>query len=145
LYSENKRSKKAELYFRMAFSLGSPSSKLHYNYALHCERMGRDGEALKHYEACLKSDPSNKMALNNLGVLAFKHGDYKQAAELFKRSLRFDPRNSGKMVNLAAAFFLAGNRLEAENWLKKALTIDPESRSAIELLRSMRNPRKSGK
>jgi Flp pilus assembly protein TadD len=80
------------------------------------------------------------MALNNLGVIAFRNGDYSQATSLFKRSLRFDPDNAGRMVNLAAALFLSGNGDEAQVWLKKALKLNPGSQNARRLIKSMRTP-----
>ena len=93
-------------------------------YALSIERSDRTGKlnqwgekafehgdyhrALKLFERALKLDPSDSLALNNLGVLKTQLGDPQAALEIFVRVLRQDPAHQDARENLRSAMGLAG-------------------------------------
>ncbi len=53
------------------------------------------------FEKALNIEPGSSDALNNLGVLSSRNGDYDMAREYFMRSLDHNPENEEAKVNLA--------------------------------------------
>jgi tetratricopeptide (TPR) repeat protein len=54
------------------------------------------------FKKALRIEPGSSDALNNLGVLSCRNGDYDMARDYFMRSLDCDPENEDAKVNLAA-------------------------------------------
>jgi tetratricopeptide (TPR) repeat protein len=55
------------------------------------ERMGDTPQALTHYIAAIREDPSTHEAFNNLGVIYFTRRDYRSARDAFAAALRLKP------------------------------------------------------
>ncbi|UCH43944.1 MAG: tetratricopeptide repeat protein, partial [Nitrospiraceae bacterium] len=54
------------------------------------------------FKKALRIEPGSSDALNNLGVLSCRNGDYDMARDYFMRSLDCNPGNEDAKVNLAA-------------------------------------------
>jgi Tetratricopeptide repeat/Cytochrome c554 and c-prime len=112
--------------------LGDPRAREHLLRA-----QPADATVLLHlgqYEAVLRDDPTNPVALVNLGVTYARRGRTEEAARLWERALRTNPAIEGAALNLAKVR-PAG---EARAILQRYLSFNPGSavaRSALEAIR----------
>ncbi len=74
--------------------------------------------------AALQHDPSNRVALNDLGIAYDLQGDHVKAQESYRRALGSDPAMHAAEVNLALSMALNGRAPEAVQMLKP-LASDP--------------------
>jgi tetratricopeptide (TPR) repeat protein len=82
--------------------------------------------AAKKYEAALREDRANPVALVNLGVLYAKAGRIEDAARMWKRALEVNPAIEGAVLNLARI----RPRAEARGVLEEYLRFNPGSVAA---------------
>ena len=95
---------------------------------------GRIDQAERCFLDLLEQTPSNKEAINNLGVIAFHRGDDKAAVDFFSRVLSLDPFHIDAIMNLSA-ILKKGNRLhDAVPFLEKAIQRFPEDKQLRALL-----------
>ena len=66
-----------------------------------------------------------------LGDVLNKLGDYKDAADSFKRALQFDEKSTPARVGLIRAYFLAGDKESAKAELAKLKELDPEAAEKV--------------
>jgi tetratricopeptide (TPR) repeat protein len=78
------------------------------------------------YKAALEEDKDNATALNNLGLLYHQKGEYKQAAEYFKKAISIKSKDT-YYLNLANSLVYLKDYNEAEVAYKKSLDINPEN------------------
>lgn len=57
-------------------------------------------DARRLLEAAIAADPFDARAYNNLGVLLFRQGEYRQALERFVTARRLDPSNRAIAMNV---------------------------------------------
>jgi len=60
---------------------------------------GRLEDAEAHFRELCLQNPKHKEALNNLGVIAFRRGEFKNSLELFLRCLEIDPGYQSALLN----------------------------------------------
>jgi tetratricopeptide (TPR) repeat protein len=89
-----------------------------------CRRLGRRGEALRHFEQALEIDPRAKRVLNSLGQLALDEGQKERALEYHQRALEVDPRDGVTRHHLAMALYQLGRTDEAIRQCQEAVQID---------------------
>src|SRR5215472_873612 len=89
---------------------------------------------LERYDAVLRDDPSNPVALVNLGVIYAQSGRTDEAARLWERALRTNPAMEGAALNLAK-IRPAG---DARSILQRYLSFNPGSAAAKSALEALR-------
>ena len=103
----------------------------HLNYGASLSDEGRFAEAVPHYRAALRLQPSNPKVLSNLGVASSMLGRHDDAVDLLRRALENDPQNPERHYNLGIAWYEAGNPEEAGRHFADALRLDPKYRDAL--------------
>lgn len=93
--------------------------------ALQHHRAGRLSEAGSGYGDILASDPENIDALHFLGVVAYQHKDYEEAARLMSKALSLNASNAPANNNLGNVFQAQGRWKEAVTCFLSALALDP--------------------
>jgi tetratricopeptide (TPR) repeat protein len=78
----------------------------------------RYDEAIKHFEAILKKDPNNVLALKAAAYTYIKNGDIVKASELYKRLLALVPESYDDGYNYALVLFAMKKYEEAEQVIK---------------------------
>jgi tetratricopeptide (TPR) repeat protein len=86
---------------------------------------GREAEARSAFEAALRLDPDNLLALNDLGLLALRAGDATRAEGYFRDVLRRDDRAETTANNLGLALGYQNRFAEAEGAFRQALGVRP--------------------
>lgn len=91
---------------------------------LHDERGEDDAEAL--YREAIEKEDTAANAYCNLGVIASKRGDTKDAFDHFTNALKLDPRHSESHYNLGNLYFDMGNLDLAKHHYELSITLDPD-------------------
>ena len=82
-------------------------------------------KALASFDACLKLEPRNARALNDMGAALCKLGRYNDGEQYFRRAIEADPRLADGHCNLGGMLFGRGQPQAAESCLRRALKLDP--------------------
>jgi Tfp pilus assembly protein PilF len=86
------------------------------------------------YEAVLREDPANSVALVNLGVIYAQAGRTDEAARLWERALQTNPAIEGAALNLARI----RKGPEGRAILQRYLAFNPGSKAARSALEAIR-------
>jgi tetratricopeptide (TPR) repeat protein len=97
-----------------------------YNNALRTAEEGRTEEARKLYMAVLADQPDNVEALNNLGVLAMRENNPKEALFHFRRILEYRKDYAKAYNNLGIIMLRERENRIAEEYFRKAIEVAPE-------------------
>ena len=81
---------------------------------------------IEYYSKCLKLDPKNVDAWNNIGIAFDDLGRYEEAIRCYDRALEIDPRDAAVWNNKGVTLGKLGRYEEAIRCYDKALEIDPE-------------------
>lgn len=84
----------------------------------------------------LAADPTNELALFNLGMLSMRSNQYSKAVDRFKQILKTNPKNTKAQFYLGVSLAQLGQKEEAKSVLAKvkATEKDPTIQSAIKEL-----------
>lgn len=93
------------------------------------QRLGMRDQARDIYAEILKTRPTHKITLNNMGTVLFEQGKFDNAITHFQKAIAQDPRYFDAMGNLASCYGTIGRYEEAITWFKKALEHDPKNAS----------------
>ena len=76
----------------------------------------RDGpkEAIVFYEECLKINPQNDQALNNIAPSYYSIGEHKKAEESIRKSIKLSPKT--KYQHMFLSSLLLQNKRLSEGW-----------------------------
>ena len=66
-----------------------------FNLAILYEDLKKSDLAIKQYTKLLELTPDDVAALNNLGILLYRKGDYGKAMDLYQKAVTFEPKLSG--------------------------------------------------
>jgi tetratricopeptide (TPR) repeat protein len=76
-------------------------------------------------------------ALNALGVIATRRGDYDEALDYYRRSLVTDDDNTGVRMNIALTYYLNGERERADAYFDEVVSIDESYGELFDFLASV--------
>lgn len=79
-------------------------SQTHCNFGVIYEQSGDLKRAKRQYKWALRRDPTNHVALTNLGNIALSEGDWREARELYQSALDIVPAYIPAVNNLAVIF-----------------------------------------
>jgi len=82
----------------------------------------------------VKEDPTNEMALFNLGYLSMQSGQYEKAADRFETLIKVNPKHASGTFYLGLSYQELGNKAKANQYFTKAkgLDSDPEFQAIID-------------
>ena len=86
--------------------------------------------AIQKYQAILKLAPHLATAYNNLGLLYFQQGNYRDAVPAFEDGLRYDKNMPSSLVLLGVSYYQMGQFEKARQILEKAVRLKPEDQTA---------------
>lgn len=98
------------------------------------KRMMVEGDlvgAKEEAEAILAESPSEERALNLLGMVYFKVGEYRRSAEIFEQLIEANPGVVALYVNAGLSHLKTGDYKRALEFFEKALNLNPTSRSVL--------------
>ncbi len=101
---------------------------------------GRLEEAERCFAEIRKSNPDNKEACNNLGVIAFQQGEAGKALQLFSKALELDPYYRDALLNFAELSGKAKQPKIAITGLKAYLQDNPQDRQVRDMLGRLESP-----
>jgi len=136
-YYEEKDHNSAIDYYYKAIAIEDNNPTFFENLALALYADGddsNDDEAIEAYNKHLKLSPENFSAWNELGILYFKKGMYKEAIGAYKQADRIKPGSAVIFANKGLAFEALNKYDEAEKNYLAALEIDPQNASYYENL-----------
>jgi tetratricopeptide (TPR) repeat protein len=110
---------------------GEPDNAMYYSYlgsALEAERRGE--EAADAFEKALEIDENMPNALNGLGIIHTRRGDYEKANELFKKAQELKPSDGIIQTNYAMALSRIDEYETALKHAEKGLKLIPENPDA---------------
>ena len=115
---------KARATFENVLQLDSGNVFAHYNLGLLAQGDGKTSQAIKQYDAALKTDPKFTSALYNKGIL-LETTDVDGAVALYRRAVAADPKLAPAHMRLGFALLHLGEKTEAEKHLATGLKLDP--------------------
>lgn len=89
-----------------------------------CMERFRYEEAAAHCQAVLKQDPNHLDALNQLGKILERQGDYERALETFQRALQVNREHPETLYNLGIFYTGQDDFVAAEREFRRVLEID---------------------
>ncbi|XP_034019373.1 LOW QUALITY PROTEIN: protein O-mannosyl-transferase TMTC1 [Thalassophryne amazonica] len=123
-----------EALFRSGIQSLPHNAKVHYNFANFLKDIGRDPEAIHHYNNALRLYPRHASALNNLGTLTH---DPDEAERYYRKALDTNPQHNRALFNLGNLLKSQGKDKEAEALLKDSIVFGPYFADAYSSLASM--------
>ena len=82
--------------------------------------------AKKTYKEVIKKNPNHIKALNNLGLLLKKAGEFEKAINCFEKTIKINPGYENAYNNLGLIFFELTKYQKAIDYFKKVIKIKPE-------------------
>ena len=95
---------------------------------------GRFEEARQCFLSVIETDPSDKEALNNLGVIYDQQGNSKAAIDYLLKSLSLDPYYRDAALNLTQVLRASNRLVSIAPLIKKQLRYNPRDREIREIL-----------
>ncbi len=87
---------------------------------------GKLEEAENYYLSVIEEDSSNKIAYNNMGVIAYRMNDIEKAFSYFAMSLKEDPCFEDAIINLFDLLRVLGYSNLVESYLAEVAEFDPQ-------------------
>ena len=78
--------------FKEFIGSGANQEIYHYNYANTLSRLGQQGEAINHYEECLRINPNNASAWKNLGQVYWDIQEHEKEIDCYNKALSINPK-----------------------------------------------------
>ncbi|MFV1976785.1 MAG: tetratricopeptide repeat protein [Candidatus Scalindua sp.] len=87
---------------------------------------GKFEEAESCFLSVIEEDSKNKVAYNNIGVIAYRMNDLEKAVDYFARSLKEDPYFADAITNLFDLLSVLGYSHLVASYLEKITAFDPQ-------------------
>lgn len=98
----------------------------------------RLAEAMEMFNTALKLKPDFPDALNSLGVIRTRKGEYEQAMNFYNRSLELFPNHPGFKLNIALTHYIQGNKILAQQEYNEVVKLDPNFAGELDILLGLR-------
>jgi tetratricopeptide (TPR) repeat protein len=92
--------------------------------------LGRSEEALAIFQTLLRTDSNNAAIWNNIGILRFMQGEYRDAVNAFGQATEFNPEFTNAWFNKSLALIHLGKDTGALRTLDKVLKLNPRDNEA---------------
>ena len=116
----------SEHLFQHALAVTGPNAVAYQGFGRALEAKGELEEALKQYEAAVRTDPQFADAFGNMGSVLVKLGDYDRAGEAYEKALHFAPRAGRNHSNLGSVLFREKKYEAALDRFREAVRLDSE-------------------
>lgn len=127
----------AKDYFANAAKVNSKSPEALYNLAMIAQESDHPNDALKLYEAMLKINPSDKVALYNSGYVQLVYlQDFTKAISYFNQAILVDSTYTDAYFNRGYSYELLGNKDAAKADYQKVHQLNPEYKNIKQRLNS---------
>ncbi|MEQ1438720.1 tetratricopeptide repeat protein [Fontimonas sp. SYSU GA230001] len=103
------------------------NAELHFRVAESQVAIGKTSEAAVTYRRVLGLQPDHAGALQGLGLLLLKQGQYEPATKLLTRSVELDPTSWRSLNGLAAIADLKRDYAQARDYYNRAVALQPNS------------------
>src|ERR1700694_1378550 len=90
------------------------------------ESEGKWEDAAETYQQIIKIDPASIAALNRLGAIRVRQGQYRQGIALYEQAYKLNPRELGTNLNLGIAFIKMQDFKSAVAPLDRAVSAVPD-------------------
>jgi tetratricopeptide (TPR) repeat protein len=107
-----------------------PDSRDQFNEAMELIELGRLEEALLIFHALLKTDSNNVFIWNNIGIIRFRQGEYRDAVNAFGQASDINPEFTNALFNKSLSLLNLGKDTEALHALEKVLKLNPQDKEA---------------
>ncbi|HEY2573220.1 MAG TPA: tetratricopeptide repeat protein, partial [Verrucomicrobiaceae bacterium] len=102
---------------------GNAAARSNVGLALH--EMGRDDEAIAHFEKALSMDPRDPATHYNLAIVLLSLGSIEQAIEQYREVVALRPESTAAHNNLGEALLRSGRPDEAMEQFQKVIEVNP--------------------
>lgn len=126
--------KKAREAFEKSIKLNPKYSQAHSNLGATLDELGRQSDAITHFNLAIQLDKNNFKAYNNLGNILRIQGKFKDSVAVYEKALKINPNNTAILANIAEASKALHISDNAEFYLKKAININPKNASLMNSL-----------
>lgn len=92
--------------------------------ALHYQ--GKFDEALEEYFKAVERNPSNAMAINNIGLIYQERGNMVEAIHWARKAFSINPHYEASIFNLARLYFLIGDDVQSELMVDRGIAVHPD-------------------
>lgn len=121
-YDDLKDAKKARFYLEKSISLKPDYSQALMQLGVICERLNDVACFRKSFEALIKKEPDNHVALNYLGYSLADRGIELDLAEtLVKKALEYEPENPAYLDSISWVFYKKGKISDAKHYIEQSL------------------------
>lgn len=93
--------------------------------------VGRNEEAIRHFEEALTFDPWNERPYIGLGTVALQGGDSLRAKEYFLQAMQLNPRSDKALSGLGISLSTHGSSAEGFVRFQEALDLNPDNMPAL--------------
>lgn|GEM_PF-1198057 len=114
-------------HYQKAVHLAPDRPDIKINYAIAQVRSGRPEEAIAVLEAILKENPSNAVAMENLGSAYYIQGDLNAALRTYHAALDAGAVTGRSQKGIGLIHRQLGQLNEAATWFEKAVNVGPGS------------------
>jgi tetratricopeptide (TPR) repeat protein len=102
-----------------------------FSEAADLAELGRYDEALALFLALLKTDSNNAIIWNNIGIIQFRQGKYREAVNAFGQAADIDPACTDALFNKSLALVNLGKDTGALRALDKVVKLNPGDQEAL--------------
>jgi tetratricopeptide (TPR) repeat protein len=115
----------ARLAWELASTLSEPREKriARMEFALALSDSGSYREAIEHMETVVRENPTDAIAMCNLGWILYQAEEYERSVHASQRALEIDPDQTMAIRNIGHAFLAMGRPADAEREYRRAIEI----------------------
>lgn len=111
-----------------------PAAKAHYSLGVLASSNGRDADAIDHFRAAVKYDPTYVEAFVALGDALRRSGRDPMALDSYAEAVRLDPRAIQPRLAYALTLARLHRYVDAKNWLSAAVREQPNQPELVNAL-----------
>lgn len=131
--------KNDETLYAHSLSVTKDNYLIQQNYCHFLMLKDRLNEAENYCRQSIEVKPRYAEAINTLGIIQFKRGQYAEAAESFGKTLEIAPGYKEIYFNYSNALSLSGKPVEAEEQLAKAIVFTPPNANPVVWIETLSN------